>query len=260
MLWKVGEVFLIQEGSANAAHYVVLLSVVVGVFLCEEFVARKRWRYSWGERDYAFLDSFFSPRNTSVRAGIVVAAGVGLPVMFGWDVLSGAVFALAAYSGYAATFFDVTQTKIPKETCWAVFVVGSSTVFADYLLVWFSEGSANNAGLASYAVSLVSTVVITLFLAFITRGGFGSGDVRYIVLLSPLGFWVGYSALLLALLLASIFQIFVYVVRRVRSGGGGASRMLPFAPSLTAGYVVSILLFASSAQACAEWANTVSCR
>lgn len=254
--------FLVQEGGVGTAHYVLTVVVVLLVFAAEEAVARWRWCAAWNTRGYVLCENFFHVRNTAVRLGVVVAAGVGFPLLFGWDVFASAVFALAGYAAYSAVFFDVTQTKIPKEPCWAVLSAGSVFVAADYVAVKIFEGVYNNAGLVSYAVAFVSTTIITLFLAFITRGGFGSGDVRYIVMLSPIGFWAGYSALLLALLLASVFQLFVFVFFRLKAGGfgGSGSRMLPFAPSLTAGYAVAVFFFAGPAQVCLEWANTVSCR
>lgn len=251
--------FLVREGGAGASYYVALLMVAMLVFVAEEFLARVRWRVAWERRGYVLCDRFFVPRNTAVRAGVVAAAAVVLPAVNGWDVFAAAVLALAAYAACAAVFFDVTQTKIPKEPCWGVLVGGTVLVAVDYVVVRVVTGRADNAGLVSFAVAFVSAAVITLFLAFVTRGGFGSGDVRYIVMLSPVGFWAGYSSLLIALLLASVFQLFVFVFSRVRAGGS-RSRMLPFAPALTAGYVVSLLFLVGPAQVCAEWANTVSCR
>lgn len=192
---------------------------------------------------------YFSPRwalrgitifNTGDKVAVLIRIAFCSIVgsLFGlWyqDIYAGIAFTSMAWLSIIAIFTDLKHCRIPSGACWASFGI----TFLMILSTLFFDG--NEVAVISAIVALLSVMLSGGLLAFITKGKFGSGDVRLMFALSLLAAWSGYVAILIGLILASLIQLPLRIILRkyVKFDGTG----LPFAPALIAGALISILIF-----------------
>jgi leader peptidase (prepilin peptidase)/N-methyltransferase len=141
---------------------------------------------------------------------------------------------------------DFINYKIPREACWTVFVIGTLAGF----LAW-DIYSAIYAFIAFIVLGGVTTLV-----ALITKGGLGSGDVRFLIAVSPLAWWIGVVPLLMGIILGCVIQAGIKLAIMMRKGN---ARELPFGPALAIGISIWVIAAISLSDGCINHAGVLGC-
>lgn len=154
---------------------------------------------------------------------------------FGWSA------ALPAYVYFGAiaalvSFSDLFTRRVPNRIVLPAYLV------APALLALSSVSSGRWAPLVRAGLAMVVLVAFFVGLALASRGGIGFGDCKWAGVVGLYLGWIGWPALangtLVAFLAASLF-----VVGRRVANPGGSRMLLPFAPFLAGGALVTVLTF-----------------
>ena len=193
----------------NIALSAFLLSLPVPILL--EALTRFLWQARWTEREIKFSPSMLY--STLRLFG-------GLTIGFLFAVLSEAPESALAASAVGWLLILVVETdlralKIPREPCWVVFIIGT--------VVGVATWSA--AGAVSAGIALLALGGAGLFVALVSRGGLGSGDIRFMVALTPLAWWLGVTPVLVGVFIGCILQLLLRVILNLTHRG---STYLPF--------------------------------
>lgn len=206
---------------------IILLSFIFPLLL--ELVTRFFWTVKWQEREITL-----SPRVS--YSVLRVAGGSILGTVFA--LLSGMpesvfIFSAVGWLVILVTETDLRTLKIPREPCWVVFFIGTVLGLSTWTL----------AGAASAGLALIALGGTAFLIALVSKGGLGSGDVRFLVALSPLAWWVGATPLLVGVLIGCILQIILRIALKVTRRN---IQYLPFGPALGVGVVSWTLISAAS--------------
>lgn len=195
----------------------MLLAVVTVAALAAGFTVAFRqpeWEAAWSSRGiYA--------AGPTVPDGLFGALLGGLAFVYTLSVPAAAVFTSAGWLLAFSTRMDLSTGRIPREPCWAVLFTG--------LVAAASTGSW--AGAASTLVIIVCVTVTVTATVVLSRGGFGSGDARLLLAVTPTAWFTGVTAFLAGLLLACLLQAVFRVTRQVMPVHTGYA----FAPALALG-------------------------
>lgn len=221
-----------------------LLSLVVIGLL--EILRKAVWQARWEKRDIAF-----SPSRglLTLRVGSVFSASL---LLVGWwqEPLAIVTVTAALWLGVLACETDLICKRIPREPCWTV--LGISMLGNLLQFSW--------AAFASFAVAFCIVAVTMLFLALVTRGGLGSGDVRFFLAMTPLAWWIGVTPLLFGLLIASLLQAVIRILLLFAPKVPGGRRYLPFGPALFVGALAAAVFWTPLvSNPCREWLGLLSC-
>lgn len=184
--------------------------------------AAPAWLRRWAGRG-TFLPAP-SHREITVEALFAAAVGVLAGLYLG-SPAAAATFAAAGWLFAFATRADLLTSRIPREPCWAVFIVTAIASASDWSM----------ARLAAAGVAVALVLFVTGLAALLSRGGLGSGDIRFLVAVSPLVYWVGISPLLVGLLVAAALQVAGKAAGLLHRGPHG----YPFAPALSLGLLLT---------------------
>jgi len=216
----------------------------IGITLTIELVRIRIWEKRWRERELPFSSSAYL-RSARLLTSIVL--GVSLTIWWG-DPLAVLYLGPMVWLGLTALETDLLGKRIPREPCWVILGLG--------VLVGFTTRSP--AGAASALAAFLLVVIILLGLALLTRGGLGSGDVRLYLAFTPMAWWIGFTPLLVGLLIASILQLVVRLVMLIARRG---SKYLPFGPALFIGaYLSAIIWRPEVSNPCDEWLGLIPCQ
>ena len=223
----------------------VLVSVVsaFSALFMLEVLRSTIWQPKWDLRGVGYKSS---ARLVVVRLSVAVALGVGLAIWWG-DVYASMATSAALWLMMTSVETDLIGRKIPREPCWTVLLIG----------VLGGLASLSAAGGISFILAFVCIGIAMLLAALVTKGGLGSGDVRFFVAMTPLAWWIGTSLVLVAVLIACIIQVaarvFLLAVGRPRY-------QLPFGPALSLGMLAALLAYPRiGGGACLEWAGMLPC-
>lgn len=237
---------------------IIVTAIITVIFL--EYLLNTWIKRKLVEKKYN-IDKIFSKKNKIIRIFIPIILSLTFTFFVNdirlWEY--GSSLSALVWLMLLASCTDITDLRIPKEACWLTI-----SVIVFYGLTFYLSGFLfpphHTASLFSFLAAIITTTIITLFLALITRGGFGSGDVRLILAFSTLGWWTGYSTILVGLILASLIQtIIMFIVWYKNRMKKKTKTILPFAPALSIGFLLSIALLVSSSTVCLNWASTLSC-
>lgn len=196
------------------------LIVVVVAWVAMEVLHRWLWASRWETRGIT------TPRwNWYVRG----VATVGFPAVLYANsellppptVATVLFFAVVGWVGAVSAGTDIAVTKIPKEPSWTVFAVGVASLAVnvargtDMVAVWV------------FLASLAVTGTVLLFVAAVTKGSLGSGDVRLMVALTPLSAYAGFAVILLTVGVGCVLQLVAWKTVYRHKG-----KTRPFGPSL----------------------------
>lgn len=208
--------------------------LLIGVASLLEFITILYFSPRWSLRA---IELFDTKNKAKILTRIALYSMVGS--LFGFwykDILAGISFTAITWLAIIAVFTDFKYCRIPIGACW-------TSLGITFLMVIFALFLDNNkTALISAIVALISVLLSGGLLALLTKGKFGSGDVRLMLALSVLAAWSGYVALLIGLILASIIQLPLRIALR-KYGKSTEEGLLPFAPALIIGTLVSILIF-----------------
>lgn len=201
------------------------------------------WQERWMLRGIGFSPS---RRLMVLRIGVSAGVGIGLATWWGYVYASMAASAVV-WLMLTAVETDLIGRKIPREPCWTVLLVG----------ILGGLASLSAAGAVSFALAFIFVGMAMLLAALVTRGGLGSGDVRFFLAMTPLAWWIGTSPVLVAVLIACALQViaraYLLLVRR-------AQTHLPFAPALSLGMLSASFAYPFlGGGACQEWAGILPC-
>lgn len=164
-----------------------------------------------------------------------------------------AVSTVCFYS-YFIGLSDLLYTKLPSGASW--MSLGLSSLFILFYAVYYHS--------AGVLWELIVSAMIFFLIGTTTwivskNNGFGGGDVRFMIALSALAPWFGWSVLLTGLLAGLILQFFLFLFRPIlRKMDRYTGKGLPFIPSLIIGTLVAIILFHTSGQSCKDLTGFVS--
>ena len=227
-------------GSFMLASAAAFLLVVVAEFFLAKML-KERWRSR--DIDVATVDSI----RWRISRLILPVAVAGVTGYWYSSLAAGVAFAVASWVSLVSVGTDLSCCKIPWEPSWFGLGLGA-------LLVVFW---APQAGKASALTSLIAVGLLTLVVAFLTRGKLGSGDVRLLISWAPLAAWAGWTPMLVGIAVAGIIQLPLrFILRRLGAYGGPG---LPFAPALVLGTFIAILWLGHPGTPCSEWANVLTC-
>lgn len=201
-----------------------------------------RWKKPWVSRDITAYPSSFSPY---LRVLFGVLAGFGFGYALG-SVAAAVAGSAIAWLSVLAIETDLANHKIPKEPCWVVFFTGTLAGITGYTMY-----AAIIAGIALIALGL-----IPLVLAILTKGGLGSGDVRYLVAVTPLAWWIGVTPLLVAVIVGCIIQIIIRTALVLRKKNVS---QLPFGPALATGVILCVSVTTIATSGCETYFSLLSC-
>ncbi len=149
---------------------------------------------------------------------------------FAWETLAYFVFASALI---VITFIDLDFQIIPDVITLPGVVIGlavGSLILPDPFARWTLLG---------FKSSFIGTAVgfgLFYFIALISRGGMGGGDIK---MMAMVGAFMGWKSVLLttftASLIGSVWGIFLMIFR-----GKGRKTQIPFGPFLAAGALITI--------------------
>lgn len=219
----------------------VILIVAVG-----ELAIVRGWDRRWQGRgfDLSLVDSRLGQ---GCRIAIPIAAGLAALFYYqSWQ--AGIAVASTMWVATLSVATDLACGRVPREPAWANLAVGITLVAV----------SGSPAGIASAVVAFVGVALVMGLTALLTRGKLGSGDIRLILSFTPLAAWCGWTAILAGIALGSIVQFVLRpLLRRLNVFPG--TKMLPFAPALVVGLLVSVALFGQPDAPCNEWAGLLAC-
>ena len=222
----------------------LLLSLVVIGLL--ETLRKVVWEARWEKRDISFSASRVL---FALRTGGVFAAAL-LLVTWWQEPLAIVTVTATLWLGALTCETDLRCKRIPREPCWAVFGIA--------LLGNLLQPSW--AAVASFVAAFIIVAVTMLFLALVTRGGLGSGDVRFYLAMTPLAWWIGVTPLLFGLLIASVLQAAIRLALLFAPKVPGGRRYLPFGPALFAGALAASVYWTPLvSNPCREWVGLFSC-
>lgn len=166
-------------------------------------------------------------------------------------LLSTLVVSTVFFYTYFMGLSDFLYCKVPSGANWAM--LGISFVFLLFYAFRYREYGV----LWEFGMALVTLTVIALTVSLLTRrGSFGAGDVRFLISLSALAPWFGWSVIVLGILAGSILELFVRpILRRL---GDPSSKASPFLPALIIGTLLAIIIFHSSGQSCKDLAGFIA--
>lgn len=204
-----------------------------------EIVTRFFWIPRWKNRKIEGLS--LSLLATGIR--IAIPSILGLTVFL---LLNNIFLAVSSASSLwliiVVLYTDVISMKIPKEPCWAVFLINLSMVLA------YSSIPV----IASAIVAFLLVGFVLIVTALISRGGLGSGDLRLMLALSLLGGWFGYTFIMFGLIIGSVMQIPVRIILKKRNPDRDK---FPFAPSLVAGFLIGLIFLGNISMPYNEWSG-----
>jgi leader peptidase (prepilin peptidase)/N-methyltransferase len=195
-----------------------------------EIISAKFWEPRWAERNIAYCNKSWYRWTRIVFSGMF---GLLFSLLYGMP-LTGVAFVGFAWLVLTVIDTDLKSKKIPREPCWIVFFL--STIVA-LLTIYSIENAVYGIG------SLIIFGGAFFAVAMITRGGLGSGDVRLIVALSPMGWWFGFYPIILGLGVAFVVQLTAHIILFFVKREKGKKRYLPFGPALGVGLLLSQLWF-----------------
>lgn len=192
--------------------------------------SRPVWLRRWAGREIFLRQT--SPTDLAVEFGFAFLIGAAAAVASGAPWL-GPAAAAAAWLSVFASRTDLATLRIPKEPCWVVFAIGVMAALANF--------SLPHAIVAVVALTFVA--VVFLLTALLSRGALGSGDVRLVLALTPLTYWLGITPLLAGLLLAAALQLLLRAAQALPRHGAS----YPFAPALALGILLGFAWAAPTA-------------
>lgn len=221
----------------NVLGYGLPILAVLGL----EVVTRFFWISKWEQREIKGVN--FSLLQTLLRVGL--PALLGLTGFLFWDSIFLSVsIAVSLWLVIIALYTDIVSMKIPKEACWFVFII-------NFIMLLFN---ASLPVLASAGVSFGLVGFVLLITAVISKGGLGSGDLRLMLALSLIGGWFGYTPIMFGLIIGSVVQIPVRIVLKKYNP---ERETFPFAPSLIAGFILSLLFLGNINAPYVEWSGII---
>jgi leader peptidase (prepilin peptidase)/N-methyltransferase len=149
------------------------------------------------------------------------------------------LYALVSLALVVITFVDLQEQIIPDELSYGLMVAGTVFSFFNndlYLQIIFYFPPVLNRLVASYVGLLVGGGIL-YFIAWISRGGMGGGDIK---LAAGLGTFLGWENTLMMLGISFLFGGVVGVVLLL-SGKKKRKDPIPFGPFIAAATIVVIL-------------------
>lgn len=209
------------------------------IVLALEIVTRFSWAYKWQERKIEGISfSFFQ---TTLRVVFPTLLGI-LCFLFIGNPFLAVSSAVSSWLIIVVLYTDIISMKIPREACWVVFFINVGMLLFNYSIVLF----------ASAIVSFVLVAFVLIVTAIISKGGLGSGDLRLMLALSLLGGWFGYTFIMFGLIIGSVMQIPVRLVLKKQKP---SKKTFPFAPSLIAGFLLSLIFIGNINAPYNEWSG-----
>ena len=127
---------------------------------------------------------------------------------------------------------DLKYRKIPSGACWLVLILNS------IMNVIFIIKYHNYLPLFSEGITVLSILFTAAILVLLTKGEFGSGDVRLMLAIGSLAGSFGYAPILLGIAISSVIQLPLRIWLKKFGKYEGVG--LPFAPALIIGTLLSI--------------------
>lgn len=149
------------------------------------------------------------------------------------------MYALVSWALVVITFVDFQEQIIPDELSYGLMVAGTVFSFFNkelYLQIIFYFPPILNRLVASYVGLLVGGGIL-YFIAWISRGGMGGGDIK---LAAGLGTFLGWENTLMMLGLSFLFGGIAGVILLL-SGKKKRKDPIPFGPFIAAATIVVIL-------------------
>lgn len=167
------------------------------------------------------------------------------------QTIVGLSFTIFFWLVYIVFITDLKYKKIPSGACWLVFLLNS--VF----ILYYSLTHKTYILIISVGITILSVLIAAGIIALTSKGKFGLGDVRLMLVLASLASWVGYMPILSGIALASIIQFPLrFFLRKFREYDGVE---LPFGPALIIGTLISIIIFSHPGITCSEFGVIANC-
>ena len=167
------------------------------------------------------------------------------------NILIGLSFTIFIWLAYTALVTDLNYRKIPSGACWIVLTLNS------LIIGFFSIHNKTYIPVLAASISVLSVIFTAVVLVFATKGEFGSGDVRLMLVIASMAAWVGYVPILLGVALSSVLQLPLRIILKKFGKYDGPG--LPFAPALIIGTLISIILIGHPGTVCNEFGAALSC-
>lgn len=225
-----GDVIL-GESAAMETLWMGLAAAGVTLILTRAF-SSTTWLTRWSQRGIYLRPQDARGAASEVAFGTLVGLVAGLVVN---SVAAAAAAAATAWLMAFATRSDLLTMRIPREPCWAIFMI--------LIVLAAFDPAPGRAVAAVLGVGLI--VAVALVTAVISRGGLGSGDVRFLLAIAPATYWFGVTPVLLGLLLAAGTQIAARMFGLIRP----IEKAYPFAPALSLGFLLAFAWSAATGRA-----------
>lgn len=178
-------------------------------------------RSRWAARDIHVSSTIFL---YAVLVASITAAGTG--VWFG--PFQGATAGVFAGVATVTSYTDITVQRVPSGAVWLGVLAGGGILVTG---VWLGFLGSNEA----WSASALLVVAALMAMVAVVSGGFGGGDVRFLVLVAATMWWLSLPAVLAGFLFAHFFAFF----HALRNKTG-----VPLVPFLTGGLVVALVVTA----------------
>jgi hypothetical protein len=209
----------------------VLLPAAAAITISLDVWAGLVGRTRWSKR--GIFGPLSHPLVTALRL-LLPTLAAALTIWTTNDGLAAIATATVTWLAIIATVTDLGSCKVPREACWATFTVTSASALA----------TMNTWQILSALIAVLASALAIGLTVLISRGRLGSGDLRFVIALSPLAAWFGPLAIMWGLIAASVLQIPARLIfRRIAATNG---RGAPFIPALVAGITISIIISALS--------------
>jgi Flp pilus assembly protein protease CpaA len=192
-------------------------------------------RKNWQTRDIYGFDSL---AKKLIAIGGALALGLSGYWMLG--ITFGFALTLTAYALILSTFTDIASNKAPREISFFASVGVAAIALTDYFILQIQPGSY--LGFIYLAVTVGTLVAMFLTLRFFAPNGLGMADVRILVLVGLLSYWLGPVYILFAILIASFMQAILRISYKVVLKKQSTwTEKSPFIPALTFGAILAVL-------------------
>lgn len=144
------------------------------------------------------------------------------------------VYAFVAVLGVPLGLIDWTEQRLPRSIVWAQ-LFGAGATFACLCVVRNSPSAGVRAVLA-----MAGAAALYLLLAIVVPDGVGAGDIRLAAVVGLVAGWSSWTAVVVALLLASLLALVCSTAKRVWKPRRPGPLTIPFGPFLLGGLFLTV--------------------
>jgi prepilin signal peptidase PulO-like enzyme (type II secretory pathway) len=193
-------------------------------------------RRAWVTRGIYGYDSIWKRIASNGGAIAIGLSGYSLlGLTFGYAVT------IVSYGLLVSTFTDLTSNKAPRELTFFSGLGTLTIILADYFALQVNREAYP--GVLYLGATFLTLSIMFIVLKIFSPQGLGMADVRVILMIGLLSYWLGPVYVLTSILIASFTQALVKIVNKLSKNVDVRvwSSKAPFIPALSAGAILGII-------------------